>query len=149
MWLHVMSICALQSSWPFGTYRAVVRFPFLPTQEISIITRQKRQAEIILSGAVNMRESFKYDRNEKHWNVQFGNQLANVLKTWHCKLQYIDFDFEKNVAFVWLSMPIIGAKKITLSRVEENDIRRLSHTARLHITRPHRLCAPIPPLTYK
>ena len=110
----------IQYSWPFGTYKAVVRVPFLPAQEIIVITRKKRKADIILSGAINVKESFKYDRSEEDervWNVEFGEELIHILKLCHCKLKNFDFDIEQNIASVWLSMPVIGSKKITLRKV--------------------------------
>ena len=72
--------CVLvHSSWPFGTYKAVVRFPLLPTQEIIVTTKEKQRAEITLSGAVNMKESFKYNRSKEAWNVEFGQKFIRIL----------------------------------------------------------------------
>lgn len=122
MWTAIVYLCALQSrisDWPFGTYKAIVRVPLLPKQEILITTRQKRKAEIILSGAINMKEAFTYDfvYMEQKWDVQFGSKLLHILEKFHCKLKNVNFDLDRNIASVSLTMPLIGSMSITLNNI--------------------------------
>ena len=120
MWTYIVYLCALQShlsEWPFGTYKAVVHIPFLPKQEIMITTRQRRKAEIILSGAINVKEPFSYDYIETQWDVQFGSKLLHVLKKCHCTLKNLDFDLDRNIASVSLTMPVVGSMRITLDNI--------------------------------
>ena len=117
--LHVFLYCLvwLQSgSWPHGTYRTVVDVPLLPKQEIVISTYEKKRGMIQLAGVINTDEAFQYDKVNGKWTVAFGQRFLGILETFHGSLSEIDFDVEKDMATVWLSMPILGMRKIFLKK---------------------------------
>lgn len=124
MW-YIFCCCLLQPAWPHGTYKAIVRLPLLATQEIAITTRRKHEAEIVLTGAINMREPFRYDRLGAHWDVHFGKMLQKTLDRFHCRLEGIDFDGDRDVASVWLTMPLLGERKIILRKSRHDPNARL------------------------
>ena len=107
---------------PRGSYSAVVRTALFAgtAQKITIRVQSEGSAHIALRGLVDHDSEFAYgyEQEGRRWWSSFSAPLEDVLKKWRCTLESFSYDARADAAVVHIRVPLLGRKKITLTKDE-------------------------------
>lgn len=119
------------SSLVKSEFVANMRFPFIGSQDISLLITSKDTATIKLEGIINISDDIKYDvDSDNNINFVLGNEIQQILNKYYISLYDASYDSYDTAKIKIKIKPLNYKKTISLrrkkSQQEVNEIQELT-----------------------
>ena len=113
------------TNFPSGTYYGKVNIPIVAKQEVYVTFHENSSGNIQLKGPITQHDVFYYYKNNI-CNPILGEKLSKTLRFYKCKMLYIEYDKENDVANVALKVPLLGKAVVKMQKKNHMDIDRIN-----------------------